>query len=133
MKSFIHLILLATALLFCTRAAAQELVLYYPFEGTGGVVADESGKGNDGEYDAGGANRVDSKDQNFGKAMQFDGQSRIMVEDSDSLQIDTEISFVMWVKKANEAGGTGTLPRIISRASDLHELAMGTIERTQQL
>ena len=124
MKSFIHLILLATALLFCTRVAAQELVLYYPFEDTGNIVADESGKGNDGEFDLGGAIPVNSKDQNFGKAMQFDGQSRIVVEDSDSLQIDTEISFVMWVKKANEAGGTGILPRIISRAADVHELAM---------
>lgn len=47
------------------------------------------------------------------------------------MKIDTKISFVMWVKKANEAGGTGTLPRIISRASDQHELAMdsGHIKR----
>ncbi len=85
---------------------------------------DESGEGNDGEFDAGGAKRVASKDNNFGKAMEFDGESRIAVEDSDSLKIDAEISFVMWVKKADEAGGTGTLPRIISRAGDVHELAM---------
>ncbi|MBC8456669.1 MAG: LamG domain-containing protein [Deltaproteobacteria bacterium] len=124
MKCFISLILLATIILFPTKIMAQELVLYYPFEGTGDKVADESGEGNDGEFDAGGAKRVASKDNNFGKAMEFDGASRIAVKESDSLKIDTEISFVMWVKKADEAGGTGTLPRIISRAGDVHELAM---------
>jgi len=124
MKNFISLMFLTAMLLFSIGAMAQELVLYYPFEGTGDTVADESGKGNDGKFDVGGAKRVASKDENFGKAMEFDGKSRIAVEESDSLKIDTGISFVMWVKKANEAGGTGTLPRIISRAADLHELAM---------
>jgi len=124
MKNFISLMLFAAMLLFSIGAMAQELVLYYPFEGTGDTVVDESGKGNDGTFDVGGAKRVASKDGNFGQAMEFDGESRIAIEESDSLKIDTEISFVMWVKKANEAGGTGTLPRIISRAADLHELAM---------
>lgn len=124
MKCFISFMLLATILLFPARTMARELVLYYPFEGTGDKVADESGKGNDGSFDKGNAKRVASKENNFGKAMEFDGKSRIAVKESNSLKIDTEISFVMWVKKANEAGGTGTLPRIISRAADAHELAM---------
>lgn len=124
MKYFISLMLLATMFLFSTRIMAQELVLYYPFEGTGDKVVDESNKGNDGSFDAGKGKRVPSKENNFGKAMEFDGVSRIAVEESNSLKIDTEISFVMWVKKADEAGGTGTLPRIISRAGDVHELAM---------
>ena len=34
------------------------------------------------------------------------------------------ISFVLWVNKFTEPGGNGVLPRIISRASDKHELAM---------
>ena len=123
MKYFMS-ILLATIFLFSTKIMAQELVLYYPFEGTGDKAVDESGKGNDGSFDAGNAKRVPSKENNFGKAMEFDGVSRIAVEESNSLKIDTEISFVMWVKKADEAGGTGTLPRIISRAADVHELAM---------
>jgi hypothetical protein len=123
-KSFIPLMLFAAMFLFSTKTMAQELALYYPFEGSGDSVEDKSGKGNDGEFDVGGAKRVASKDESFGKAMEFDGESRIAVEGSDTLNIDTEISFVMWVKKANEAGGTGTLPRIISRAADLHELAM---------
>ena len=124
MRHFASLILLAIMFLLPARAMAQELALYYPFEGSGDDVVDKSGNGNDGVFDVGGANRVASRDANFGKAMQFDGASRITVEDSDSLQIDTEISFVMWVKKEGEAGGTGTLPRIISRAADVHELAM---------
>jgi len=130
MKYLISFLILATMFLFPIKTMAQELVLYYPFEGTGDNVVDRSGEGNDGEFDAGGAKRVASKDTNFGKAMEFDGTSRIAVPESDSLNI-AEISFVMWVKKADEAGGTGTLPRIISRAGDLHELAMdsGHIER----
>jgi hypothetical protein len=124
MRSVIFLMLLVLVLSFPIRTVAQELVLYYPFEGTGDSVTDESGKGNDGEFDVGNAGRIASKDANFGNAMEFDGASRIAVEESDSLNIDTEISFVMWVKKANEAGGTGTLPRIISGAGDVHELAM---------
>ena len=124
MKNFISLMFLAIMLLFATRAMTQELVLYYPFESDGDEVIDESGNGNDGNFDEGGAKRVASKEGNFGKAMEFAGESRIVVEDSDSLQVDQDISFVMWVKKANEAGGTGILPRIISRISDVHELAM---------
>jgi len=124
MKYLISLLILAAVFLFPIKTMAQELVLYYPFEGTGDKVVDKSGKGNDGDFDAGGAKRVASKDKDFGQAMEFDGKSRIAVEESDSLKIDTEISFVMWMKNADEAGGTGTLPRIISRAGDAHELAM---------
>lgn len=123
MKNFIVLTIFL-AILFPIRLMAQELVLYYPFESTGDKVVDESGMGNDGSFDQGNAKRVASKENNFGKAMEFDGKSRITVKESNSLKIDTEISFVMWVKKADEAGGTGTLPRIISRDSDVHELAM---------
>jgi hypothetical protein len=131
MNNFIVLTILVALILFPIRIMAQELVLYYPFEGTGDKVIDESGEGNDGSFDAGKGKRVASKENNFGKAMEFDGTSRIAVKESNSIKIDTEISFVMWVKKADEAGGTGTLPRIISRASDLHELAMdsGHIKR----
>ena len=87
-------------------------------------MKDESGKGNDGKFDKGQANLVASKEKFFGKAMEFTTKERITVPESNSLKIDTEISFVMWLKNADEAGGIGTLPRIISRASDQHELAM---------
>ena len=124
MKRIVASFILVTIFVFSIQASAQEMVLYFPFEGDGDTVKDESGKGNDGKFDNGKANRVDSKSKNLGKAMEFASQERIAVPESDSLNIDTEISFVMWVKTADEAGGTGTLPRIISRTGDQHELAM---------
>ncbi len=123
MKNLANIFIFILTLLFINSVAAQELVLYYPFEGQGDDVLDQSGNGNDGSFDSGGASRVASKDANFGKAMEFDGESRIAVKDSKTLALDTEYTFVMWAKKADEAGGTGLLPRIISRAGDLHELA----------
>lgn len=98
-------------------------MLYYPFEEDGDKVMDKSGNGNDGVFDTGKASHVGGKEANFGKAMEFGGDSRITVEDSKSLALGQEYSFVMWAKKKDEAGGTGTLPRIISRASDVSELA----------
>ena len=131
MKRLVYLIFLVALFGCSVKAMAQELVLYYPFEGTGNKVVDESGKGNNGDFDTGDAKRVASKDKAFGQALEFSGKERITVKESASLKIDTKISFVMWVKKANEAGGTGTLPRIISRTADQHELAMdsGHIKR----
>ncbi|MBM3241362.1 LamG domain-containing protein [Candidatus Poribacteria bacterium] len=131
MKRFVVSFLFLTILVFSIQVIAQELVLYFPFEGDGDTVKDESGKGNDGKFDNGKANRVASKDKVFGKAMEFTTKERIAVPESKSLNIDTEISFVMWVNNADEAGGIGTLPRIISRTGDQHELAMdsGNIKR----
>ncbi len=124
MRSLLSLIIVAIILSFTMELLAAELVLYFPFDETGDKVIDKSGKGNDGVYDRGKPKRVAGKDVNFGQAMEFDAASRITVNDSKSLTIDREISFVMWVKKGDEVGGVGTLPRMISRASDLHELAM---------
>lgn len=124
MKKLIIIVSLVALLSFSTMLMAQELVLYYSFDESGDKIVDKSGKGNDGAFDQGKGKRVASKAANFGQAMEFDGASRILVNDSKSLTIDKEISFVMWEKKGDEIGGTGTLPRIFSRASDLHELAM---------
>ena len=123
MKRFILFFLLAT-LFQPVQAGAQELVLYFPFEGSGDTVDDKSGKNNHGKFDNGKAKRVASKDKPFGKAMEFK-QSRIIVKDSASLSGDMKkISFALWVNKFDEPGGNGTLPRIISRHADKHELAM---------
>ena len=62
MKRFVILFFLLTIFVFSIQAIAQELVLYFPFEGDGDTVKDESGKGNDGKFDNGKANRVASKD-----------------------------------------------------------------------
>lgn len=124
MKNLILFSVVMLLLSFTMEVLSAELVLYFPFEETGDKVIDKSGKGNDGTYDKGKPKRVAGKEPNFGQAMEFDAASRIVVNDSKSLTIDKEISFVMWVKKGDEVGGIGTLPRMISRASDLHELAM---------
>ncbi|MEK7400070.1 MAG: LamG-like jellyroll fold domain-containing protein [Candidatus Poribacteria bacterium] len=124
MKKFVIIVSLVALFSFSTMLMAQELVLYYSFDESGDKIVDKSGKGNDGAFDQGKGKRVASKAANFGQAMEFDALSRIVVKDSKSLTIDKEISFVMWEKKGDEIGGTGTLPRIFSRTSDLHELAM---------
>lgn len=123
MKNLAKILVFVLTLLFINSTMAQELILYYPFEGQADKVLDQSGNGNDGSYDAGGASRVASKEASFGKAMEFDGASRITVKDGKSLAFSGEYTFVMWAKRKDEAGGTGLLPRIISRAGDLHELA----------
>ena len=107
------------------QARAQELVLYFPFEGRDNtkIVEDKSGKNNHGKFDNGKAKRVASKDKPFGKAMEFD-MSRIIVEGSKSLDVP-KISIAMWANKFTETGGNGLLPRIISRGpNDQLELAM---------
>ena len=61
MKSTVILLLATFATLgISTSVTCQELVLYFPFEGAGDTVTDESGHGNDGAFDNGGAQRVDS-------------------------------------------------------------------------
>ena len=50
MKRSIYLLCMLT-LILSTQAMAQELVLYFPFEGSGDNVTDESGSGNDGKFD----------------------------------------------------------------------------------
>ena len=125
MKSTVILLLLMFATLSISApATSQELVLYYPFEGAGATVTDESGNGNDGEFDTDPAQRVDSLSPRHGTALKFTSTERIVIPESDSLNVEGEISFVMWLKLADEVGGTGTLPRIISRDGDQHELAM---------
>ena len=105
------------------QANAQKLVLYFPFEGNGDTVDDESGQNNHGKFDNSKAKRIGSNDKPFGKAMQFD-KSRVIIKESKSLTDISKISFALWVNKSTETGGNGLLPCIISRAQDQHELAM---------
>jgi len=66
-----------------TLAMSQELVLYFPFEGAGDTVTDESGNGNDGEFDNGAAQRVDSLSARHGNAMEFASAERIAIPESE--------------------------------------------------
>ena len=122
MKRYMLFFLLVT-LFQPVQTRAQELVLYFPFEGKGDNVEDKSGKNNHGKFDNGKAKRVASKDKPFGQAMEFE-KSRLVVEGSDSLDTG-KISIALWVNKFTEKGGNGLLPRIISRGpNDQLELAM---------
>ena len=60
------------------QANAQKLVLYFPFEGNGDTVDDESGQYNHGKFDNSKAKRIASNDKLFGKAMQID-KSRVII------------------------------------------------------
>jgi hypothetical protein len=121
MKYF--LISIVCIILFSVSIMAQDLVLYYPFDGDKDKATDKSGNGYDGKFDAGKINLVASKEPNFGQAMSFDGTQRIAAE-GKNLTISGPITFAFWTKKGDEIGGSGTLPRVISRTGDLHELAM---------
>ena len=69
------------------------LVAYWSFdEGSGIIVHDYSGNGNDGEIH--GASWVEGK---FGKALFFDGASWIEVPDSETLDGFAEITLEVWV------------------------------------
>lgn len=67
MRLYVFLTLFVAVFLFPMNIIAQELVLYYPFEGDGDEVTDMSENGNDGEFDAGGAIRVPVKTLISGK------------------------------------------------------------------
>ena len=130
MKSTVILLLLVFAMLaISTPGTSQELALYFPFEGAGDTVTDESGNGNDGEFDNGAAQRVDSLTARHGSAMRFASAERIAIPESDTLKIDTEISFVMWVKLPDDAWmGDAGMPHIISRTGDQHEMVLFSLE-----
>ena len=120
------LLLLAFATLCMpTAATSQELALYFPFEGIGDTVTDESGNGNDGAFDVGHAQRVASVTPRHGRAMKFESAERIAIPTSDSLDIDTQISFVMWVRLPDDAWlGVAGMPHIVSRTGDQHEMVL---------
>jgi len=82
-------------------SATDTLVLYLPFdEGSGTVVKDLSGKGNNGTVK--GAKWVDGK---INKALEFDGKSFVDIPHSDSLSPTTNITVMAWVNMSKTANG----------------------------
>jgi len=72
----------------------EGLTAYWKFdEGVGDVAYDSSGNGNHGTIY--GASWTDGK---FGKALFFDGDDLVQVEDSNALDGFNEISIEAWVK-----------------------------------
>jgi len=92
-RKLIHLISFVLILSIAGNASA-ELVAYWTFdEGSGGIVYDSSGNGNNGtingaKWDAG----------KYGQALQFNGQDNyVEVPTSDSIEIDTIVSIAAWI------------------------------------
>ena len=75
----------------------DKLVLYFSFDGgEGNLVKDLSKEGNDGEIQ-GGAEW--SKEGKYGQALKFNGvDSFVLVPTSPSLEIDTELTVMAWIK-----------------------------------
>lgn len=75
----------------------EGLVLYLPLDGGNGEVAEDlSGSGNNGELQ-GNVERVEGKSGNGVYISDDSADNRILVEDSDSLDITNEMTIAMWV------------------------------------
>src|SRR4029077_3441550 len=79
-----------------SMSANRGLVAAYGFdEGSGSAVVDVSGSGNDGSI----VNATRTTDGVFGSALSFDGSSsRVVVPDSASLHLGSEMTLEAWVK-----------------------------------
>lgn len=92
------LTIVCLALCLCAIPQAAEdrsLVLYFDFEdGVGKTVKDRSDYGNDGKIE-GKAKWVDG---NFGKGLEFDGSSFIVVPDADEFHITDKLTLACWAK-----------------------------------
>jgi chitodextrinase len=77
-----------------TLATVPELVAAYSFEeGTGSTVGDGSGRGNTGTIQ----NATWTTAGRYGKALVFDGSSRVDIPDSASLRLTTAMTLEAWV------------------------------------
>jgi hypothetical protein len=126
MRRLIFLLILATTILFPIKLmAAQHIVCYFDFEGSGDTMTDRSGNGNDGLVEIGEANRVEGK---YGQGVQF-SDTRIMIPESETLTLPAPgaVTLMWWMKKANEEGGKGNMGRIVSKEGHQHDLAMDNL------
>ena len=99
------LTIVCLALCLCTVPQAAEdpsLVLYFDFEdGAGNTVKDRSDYGNDGAIEG----KAVWSDGNFGKGLEFDGTSFIVVPDADEFHITDELTLACWAK-VNKVDGS---------------------------
>ena len=96
-------VLLAVPSLAMAKITADDIVgLWLMDEGSGKVIADSSGNGNDGEI-IGDLKWVDGK---FGKALEFPGESMnlVQVPNSDALNPTTGITIMAWGWLVDGAG-----------------------------
>lgn len=71
------------------------LVAHYKFDGD---LKDSSSNGNDGEE----IGNITFEDSVLGKGAKFDGKSYIEVKDSDSLDLEKDFTFSLWIKKDDQ-------------------------------
>lgn len=96
----LEVILTAVSLTLCLCVAAwagvdPSMVLYFDFEDEeGDIVEDRSIYGNEGAIE-GNAEWVDGK---FGKGLELDGNSFVLVPDRDEFKITDEITLACWAK-----------------------------------
>ena len=90
-------VLILVVSMLVSQAQAVELkglVLYLPFdEGNGDVAYDLSGNGNNGKL-VKNPKWVDGK---IGKALEFDGSNYVEVPDSDTLDMEEQITIAAWI------------------------------------
>jgi len=100
-------VLLFTAALSSSADMEQGLVGYYPMEGTGETLRDESGLGNDGKM--ANATRTPKGRWDWGLLLSPDTGSRI--PGSKSMQVDDAFTIAVWVhpKELAEEGRSGIL------------------------
>lgn len=113
MKKTVVLTLITTlcfAITLTPNLSVAGLVAYWSFDaGTGNVVKDESGTGNDG--DVKGAKWVNGK---FGKAMEFDGKDDfVLIKNHDSYNFAKDDSFTicLWIKYQPKGNWQGPLQK----------------------
>ena len=104
-KRFGLLALIGLALCPCSRLQAQTLLTglvgHWSFdEGSGIVVGDSSGRGNNGTLENGGTAWTTG---HFGGALSFpgttgSGSTRVLIPNSTALQITSAITFAVWVR-----------------------------------
>ena len=99
------------------EVAQESLVGYWPFdEGTGIGAKDVSGNGNDGEF-FGEPKWVDGV---YGKALDFGGESYVIVPDSESLDITDTLSIMAWFKVNGALATDPCTSRMISKNNSYH-------------
>ena len=97
-------------ILFVPNLFAGSLVAYWSFdEGSGDVLKDGSGMGNDGQI-FGKPKWVDS---NYGKAMEFDGTVYILVPNNDSYNFKKDDSFTiaLWINYVPKGDWAGPMQK----------------------
>jgi len=95
---------------FVPNLFAGSLVVYWSFdEGSGDVLKDQSGTGNDGTING----KPKWVDSNFGKAMQFDGSVYIVVPNNDSYNFTKGDSFsiALWINYEAKGDYAGPLQK----------------------